>query len=122
MKNEYEHKIQCACVKWFRYRYPQYSGLFFAVPNGGARNAVTAGKLKAEGVLSGVADLLCLVPFGGYNYLAIEMKTMRKGSRRQPSQKAFQEAVERFGGKYAVCRSFDEFVETVDGYFYGQTK
>ena len=60
--NQEEHNIQCACVRWFNYQWPEYRGLLFAVPNGGARSKATAGKLKAEGVVAGVADLILLVP------------------------------------------------------------
>ena len=51
MKKDIEHSLQVCCVHWFRLQYPQYATLLFAVPNGGARNAITAGKLKAEGVV-----------------------------------------------------------------------
>ena len=50
-----EHRIQCACVRWFRLQYPQLNGRLFAVPNGGRRDATTAAKLKAEGVIAGVS-------------------------------------------------------------------
>ena len=57
-----EHRLQCACVRWFRYQYPHHASLLFAVPNGGRRDAVTGARLKAEGVVAGVADLLLFVP------------------------------------------------------------
>ena len=43
-----ERQIQVQCVSWFRQRYPEASGVFFAVPNGGARNAWTAKMLRDE--------------------------------------------------------------------------
>lgn len=46
----------------------------FAVPNGGARNKITAAILKAEGVLAGVPDVLLLEPRGKFHGLAIEFK------------------------------------------------
>ena len=109
-----ESRIQVACVKWFNYQYPGYRGLLFAVPNGGARNAVTGRILKAEGVVAGVADLILLVPIVGHNALCIEMKT-EKG-RQQASQKEWQEKVESAGAKYVICRSFEQFVEIVTDY------
>lgn len=101
-------------MRWFRYRYPAYAPLLFAVPNGGARNAVTASILKAEGVVAGVADLLLLVPSGGWHGLAIEMKTPT--GRQSESQRAWQRAVEGQGYRYAVCRSVEGFIEAVEGY------
>ena len=121
---EEEHNIQCACVRWFNFQWPEYRGLLFAVPNGGARSKATAGKLKAEGVVAGVSDLILLVPKfvkakdeGWYNTihaLCIEMKT-EKG-RQSPEQKDWQERVEAHGYKYAVCHSLDEFMNTINSY------
>ena len=53
MKPLTERQIQIRFVSWFRQRYPEASGVFFSVPNGGARNAWTAKNLKDEGALSG---------------------------------------------------------------------
>ncbi len=66
-------------MSWFRKTYPEV--LIFAIPNGGQRSKVTAVKLQAEGVLSGVPDLF--VPAWG---LFIEMKRQRGGSV-SPDQK-----------------------------------
>ena len=122
---EEEHNIQAACVRWFNLQWPQYRGLLFAVPNGGARSKATAGKLKAEGVVPGVADLILLVPKcvkahddeGWYNTihaLCIEMKTAK--GRQSPEQKEWQANVESKGYKYAVCHSLDEFMAVVNVY------
>lgn len=123
--NQEEHNLQCACVKWFAYQHPELQGLLFAIPNGGARSKATAGKLKAEGVVPGVADLILMVPRcvkahddeGWYNTihaLCIEMKTAK--GRQSPEQKGWMEMVQAHGYKYAVCRSLEDFVSTVEGY------
>lgn len=109
-----EHRLQCACVRWFRLSFPQYSKLLFAVPNGGARSKATAGKLKAEGVVAGVADLLLLIPRGGHPLLAIEMKTPH-GSQ-SPDQKAWQKKAESIGIRYIICRKFEDFVQEIREY------
>lgn len=124
MKDNDEHKLQCSCVQWFNIQHRDLRGLLFAVPNGGARSKATAGKLKAEGVVPGVADLILLVPqwfttwreeqgclFAG---LCIEMKTAK--GRQSPEQKEWQAKVESRGYRYAVCRSFDDFTHTVNEY------
>lgn len=113
MHNE-ESRIQQACVKWFRYQFPHFARLLFAVPNGGARNAVTAAILKGEGVVAGVADLLLLVPNRHYHGLCIEMKT--RTGRQSDNQKEWQKEVESQGYKYIVCRNVDSFIEDVTGY------
>ena len=57
-----ESRLQAACVRWFRYQYPNL--LIFAIPNGGRRNEVEAKIMKEEGVLPGIADLELLLPDG----------------------------------------------------------
>jgi len=109
-----EHQLQCACVKWFNLQYPEYRGLLFAVPNGGARSKATAGKLKAEGVVAGVSDLILLVPSYGYGGLCIEMKTPK--GKQSPEQKEWQNKVEGQGYDYRLCRSLDEFMTEIKIY------
>lgn len=132
---EEEHNIQAACVRWFNLQWPEYRGLLFAVPNGGARSKATAGKLKAEGVVPGVADLILLVPHLGFPHiiegnademvsyvgtadlfcgLCIEMKTAK--GHQSPEQKEWQTKVESKGYRYAVVRSLEEFMFVVNGY------
>ena len=50
-----ESQEQRAFVKWFRLQYPAIK--FFAIPNGGNRDAITGAIMKAEGVSTGVPDL-----------------------------------------------------------------
>lgn len=110
-----EHRIQVSCVRWFRMAHPQLAYRLFAVPNGGRRDGVTGARLKAEGVLAGVADLILLVPNAGYHALLIEMKTPK--GRQSESQKAWQQEVCAEGEyKYVVCRSLEEFVREVEEY------
>lgn len=110
-----EHRIQCACVRWFRLQYPQLNGRLFAVPNGGRRDVTTAAKLKAEGVIAGVSDLILLKSNHDYGALLIEMKTLK--GRQRDSQKQWQNLVcaDR-EYKYVVCHSFDDFKREVDDY------
>ena len=114
MRPPSERQIQIECVSWFRMRYPEASKVFFSVPNGGARNAWTAKNLRDEGALSGVADLILLVPKKGYASLCIEMK--KPGGRVSDTQKTFCEAAKAFKNKYVVCYSVDEFKTAVREY------
>lgn len=110
-----EHRIQCAIVKWFYYAYPAYrGGCLFAVPNGGHRNIQTARSLKAEGVTSGVSDLLLLVPKREYHGLCVEVKTPI--GRQSENQKNWQRIIEAQGYRYEIVRSLDEFAELVRWY------
>lgn len=109
-----EHKIQCACVRWFRLKYPKLRNILFAIPNGGRRDAVTGKKLKEEGATSGVSDLILLRNNRFYGALAIEMK--KPGGYQSPAQKEWQKEVEAMGNKYVVCRSLDEFMKAITDY------
>ena len=110
-----EHRIQCACVRWFNVQYPKLNGRLFAVPNGGRRDATTAAKLKAEGVVPGVADLVLLISNRDYGALLIEMKTPK--GRQSDSQKKWEKTVcANAEYKYVVCRSLDDFIREVGSY------
>lgn len=110
-----EHRIQCACVRWFSLRYPQYRGLLFAVPNGSRRDAVTGSKLKAEGVIPGVSDLIFLKKNSHYCGLLIEMK--RPKGKQSQSQKDWEQVINSFKEfKYVRCHSFDDFKHEVDDF------
>lgn len=111
---EIEHKLQVACVKWFRLQYPNMRHSLFAVPNGGRRDAVTGAKLKAEGVLAGVADLILLQRTEQYGALLIEMKT--RTGRQAQVQREWQRVVELDGYRYVVCRSIDDFMKAINDY------
>lgn len=109
-----EHKLQCACVRWFRLKFPKLRNILFAVPNGGRRDAVTGAKLKEEGATSGVSDLILLRSNRFYGALCVEMK--KPGGYQSTAQKEWQKDAEANGAKYVVCRSLDEFMKVVTDY------
>lgn len=110
-----ESWMQQQCVKWFRLAYPMYSKLLFAVPNGGFDKAVTRKRMVAEGLVSGVSDLILLVPNDQFHGLCIEMK--------MPSGKLSQHQIEwgvfaeEQGYKYVVCHSLVDFMLEIKKYF-----
>lgn len=109
-----EHKLQSACVRWYRLQYPKMKHNLFSVPNGGKRDAATAAKLKDEGALAGVADLILLKSNRFYGALLIEMKTPE--GRQSQSQKDWQQKITNDGYKYVVVRSFEDFQREVRQY------
>lgn len=112
-----EHRIQCACVRWFAYQYPHLTGRLFAVPNGGGRSKVDAARLKAEGVVAGVSDLILLKPNRRHHALCIEMKKPGSASRQSDRQKAWEVNVTQDDEyRYIVCRSLDDFMREVNQY------
>lgn len=97
-----EHDEQVQLMKWREWMTPYLPMLrwLWACPNGGLRTARTAGRLKAEGVLPGVCDLLLLYPSGGYHGLLIELKAA-KGSLQDTQREFLQWHADR--GYLAVC-------------------
>jgi hypothetical protein len=98
-----EHRTQVAFSKWLNL----HRIFHFAIPNGGARNAITGARLKAEGVLAGVPDLF--IPL--YK-LFIEMKATK--GRLSPVQEACHIQLRAAGYNVSVCRSLDEGIAAVD--------
>lgn len=109
-----EHRLQTDMIRWYRLRYPQMAHNLFAVPNGAKRDAVTAAKLKEEGVLAGVADLILLKSNRFYGALLIEVKTPT--GRQSDAQKQWQSLITPDGYKYVVVRSLDDFIREVNQY------
>lgn len=70
--------------------------------------------MREEGARAGVADLILLIPKGGYASLCIEMKTAK--GKQSAAQVAFMELARKMRNKYVVCRSFDEFQKEVNEY------
>lgn len=74
--SEHAHQVALFCAisqPEIQAKYPELM-LAFAIPNGGMRDKITAGRLKAEGVKSGVWDIFLPVPIRPFNGLWIEMK------------------------------------------------
>jgi len=122
-----ESYIQQEIVARFRFRWPQYERLLFHPANEGKRTTkvvynrygsrvvCTGGaKLKAEGLVAGVADLILLIPRHGYGCLCIEVKTPT--GRQNPEQKEWQKAVTEAGNLYVVCRSPDQAMDLIEDY------
>ena len=115
---ETEHAHQTALFCWAalpdqQRAYPELS-LMFAIPNGGERNKIVAGNLKAEGVKAGVLDIFLPVSRGGFHGLFIEMKV--KPNKPTKEQQDFQTAVELQGYATSVCYSWVEAAMRIERY------
>lgn len=73
MSEPSEHLEQARFVSWFKQTYPGV--IIAAIPNGETRSKSAAGKLRAQGVYSGVWDLM--VPEW---FLWIEFKRVHSGA------------------------------------------
>jgi len=99
MKNA-ELTIQSNIVKLLRLK----NIMVFSVPNGANfLNVKTRMLMMSSGLLSGVSDLIVLLP---NKALFLEVKT--KTGRQQDTQKVFQKNVEALGFEYHLVRSLDD--------------
>lgn len=96
-----EHEIQVSLIAWARKCWPDTP--IFAIPNGGQRNAVVAAKLKAEGVLAGIPDVLVA---DGKPGLFVELKTQR--GRLSDKQHEQIERLKLIGYPVAVAYGLDD--------------
>lgn len=116
-----EHELQAACVRWFKFQYPTFA--LFAIPNGAflagtdkTKRAIQWQKLKAEGAMSGAADLFLAVKTKEFGGLFIEMKVGKNIQTEE--QKTFERIVKNAGYEYVICRDFDTFVSTIQAYLF----
>lgn len=112
-----EHQEQSAVISWWshvcgKYRLPEFA--LFAVPNGGARDAITGARLKAEGVRPGALDLILAKPVGPYSGLFIEMKVGY--NKPSSNQWSFIRYLESVGYKTSVHWNSASAIAAIEDY------
>ncbi len=115
-----EHDEQVALMAWAKETEEQHPelALLFAVPNGGARNAVTGRHLKQEGVKRGVPDLWLPVARCGYHGLVSELKASAK-RRPSPEQVRWLNDLKAQGWLALLCVGAVEAKRIISGYLGG---
>ena len=86
--------------------------LVFSVPNGQRLHLRRAAIAKAEGLLSGVSDLIVVLPRG--RVVFVEIKSPNGKGRHSENQKNFQQAVEKRGHVYMVWEGWPEVQAFID--------
>jgi hypothetical protein len=104
-----EHQIQAALFRAYKARRVP-GAVMFAIPNGGARDAVTGRLMKDEGVTPGAPDLFC-APFGERCFF-IELKAV--GGSLSKAQKEFHASLVAAGQDVVVCRGFLEAIAILE--------
>lgn len=125
-----EHGHQVALMLWAseQQRIAGYEPLewLHAIPNGGDRDKITAGRMKAEGVKSGVHDLFLPHARGGYFGIYIEMKKpeqiLTNGKKSaagalSDTQKAFRLFVSKEGYAAVTCWTWEQARDVLMTYF-----
>jgi len=92
--------------------------LLYAIPNGGHMSKAQAGKLKAEGVKSGVWDLH--LPVGSHDkkklYIGLWIEMKFGKNKLTPNQKTWQGHMEHHGHKCVVCYTWIDAVQAISEY------
>ena len=101
-----EAQVQAAVCRHLATRAPK-SAVWFHVPNGGSRHRIEAARLKGQGVMPGVPDLIIL--HDGLIY-GLELKASRRG-RLSPRQRDMHERLEAAGAIVATAYGIDEALE-----------
>ena len=122
-KKPLEHVEQKLVIAYLKRAYPKLKGCYWATPNGAMlkgnalQRARQTSKLKAEGMLNGVADLSIMVARGKYHGLFIEMK--RSGataSSLSTYQKDFLKRMKKNGYAAEWCAGHEEAIKVLDKY------
>lgn len=115
-KSGSEHAHQTALFAWAalnKTRWPELAWMH-AIPNGGLRDRITAAKLKAEGVKSGVSDVFLPVKRGAWSGLYIEMKKPK--GKPTAEQLAFGVFVLSQGFGFIVCDHWEKARDVIINY------
>lgn len=123
MKNQ-EHLEQSALIKWadmqplarYTFKAGKVGDYLFAIPNGGARSAVTGSILKAEGVRKGICDLCFCLPNENHHALYIEMKAPTKTARVSKEQRCWIDRLNEAGYLAVVAYGFIQAKEIIEKY------
>lgn len=114
--NHFESIAQIALFEWaarLEFQFPELSNLY-ANANGGKRDAREAGRLKREGVRSGVPDIQLAVPVEPYHGLYIELKIGK--NKTSNNQDDWIQRLRKQGYKVEVCIGWESAAECIEEY------
>ena len=108
---------QAALMAELRARMPAVADLVYHVPNGGHRHKAVAAKLKQQGVVAGIPDLVLTMARGGYFGLYIEFKaTPPNDAAISASQHERIRKLNEQGYLAVVCRGHFDAMEQIRAY------
>ena len=116
-----EAEEQRELFKWAKMQSGRYPELLYMyhVPNGGHRKTREAALLRAEGVRSGVPDIVLPAPRKPFHGLYIELKRQKSGTLSE-DQKRYLNFLNFAGYKAVMCRGWKEARETIMSYLKGE--
>jgi hypothetical protein len=108
---------QAALIAELRVRMPEVADLIYHVPNGGHRLKSVAVKLKQQGVVAGIPDLVLTMARGGFFGLYIEFKaTPPNDAAISASQHERIRKLNDQGYLAMVCRGHFDAMEQIRAY------
>lgn len=106
-RNPSEEAQQTAYFCWISWQVEHTPDLkwAFAIPNGGLRDKITAGKLKAQGVKAGVPDVFIPVPkmFNGVRYAGLWLELKKVNGVVSDAQRDWQAYLSNAGYAHRIC-------------------
>lgn len=122
-----EHGHQVAFFQWAAtISAIPHMDMLYAVPNGGERNLKVAANMKAEGVKSGVPDVVWPVPRGMFAGLYLELKVPGKVNHanggRQDNQVKWHKKLVAQRYMVATCYGWQAMAATVNNYWFGSDR
>lgn len=115
-----EFDIQKAFMQWVRLSenlIPELR-LLHAIPNGGHRHPAVGGKMKAEGVRSGIPDLH--LPVIRNSFPSLYLETKRPGEALSKSQIKIIRLLRQERNVVVVCFSTEELITRTKQYLAGE--
>lgn len=112
-----EHQIQCAFIVQIRFLQLRHVelGTLFSVPNAAKRSFKLAAMLKAEGMISGVPDIVLPVARQGFHGLMIEFKKPKTGKLSE-AQKCYIDLIVKEGWLVVVMTDAEAAIKAVKNY------
>lgn len=112
-----EGQEQAVLMTELRIRMPEVADLIYHVPNGGHRLKSVAAKLKQQGVVAGIPDLVLTMARGGFFGLYIEFKaTPPNDAAISASQHERIRKLNEQGYLAVVCRGHFDAMEQIRAY------
>jgi VRR-NUC domain len=97
-----EARLQAAIVQYIRDAAPQC--LVFHVHNGGLRSKSELSRMRWQGVVAGIPDLVLVAPGGNTHFIEVKTPT----GRLSPDQIAIHDHLVALGTPPAIARSIDD--------------
>jgi hypothetical protein len=111
-----EQKLQFECARWLKkYLYERgLPQLFYHPQNEGMHKPQYRAKMKSQGVLAGVSDVV--LPIRNEDFSGVYCELKRAGGTVSPEQKAFLDGVAAQGYLAVLINDLDTFKEVFVAY------